>query len=1184
MSRKRILLLYFGFVTALLVTTWIVLGRTGVSRTFVANLLARVIRPEHFKLRDAAVDLGGGIVTLRGLEVSTPAEQPGRARMAVEQVDVGVETNPLGEPGRVREVRMRGLDLEIDLAEGRFPDLGRLLETSADNGTDRGMDAPPPLTVTESRLRLRMEPDAPAIDFKQLEFQLLPIQAGSSVMILKGSMRGPGGDLFELDGRADVAKPEVAAKLRLAGTALTPEFITPYNRLAGEFAADIGATGRIDQLEVWARYPRPHDGNDTAPDELAAGLRLDLGAINCLVPQFPYPIQGASAHLTADLRERGSMRFEFDQHGDDGSIRVAGELHDLLATAPIGEFRVEVRDVVVDPRIGRALARIDDARNVWEAFSPTAGRADAEIRLELGGAGTRPTFSMDLDVRDAAVKFVGFVGRDGTRLDGFPLPLRDVKGRIQVRDEEVVIPQVDGRLDEGPVSIRGRIGKSDGDHSLRLSVWSDDLLMSPALATALGSFDPGITTTVAEYAPEGRTACTIDIATRTGGDDHLKVGLRPRAASASWAGFPARVEAIEGSIDIDDEQVALDLHGRRGEVPIALSGRFAIGGRPPAEHEPRAELVLRTGPLRIDDELRHAMHVLSPTLGDNVDRFDLQGSVGVTLTTWHLQGHEAFEYDVRADLGAARATFALPVQDILGPVFVQGSGERAHVELSGVRGRIVHETGAAPSSVLVQGSIETDTSGQQLDLTAVVRELPLDEQLGAALDRMHALDLDTWHVLAPSGRIDLVWRHTKSKTAGDDHQSMRVQLSDVGSDASFLPAPALSVYGDLEIRDGVTTLSELRGRMADAEFSITGGTIAHTGDCTDLQLTVTSDSFPVDDRLANLLSGPMRDTYLARHLLGRVAFRELKLEMKLPDTSDGFETRLSGRIVASKVSATIGAELREFDGMLAVDDAHFDLGGGKVRGSVQDAAFTLFGHRAEDVDAAFEADVAQIAFHSIHGKLHGGEFRGAGTDGRDLVYEFDGPGKLSFGLAWTGIDLARLMRAAGARDRRFRGELAGKFQIDELRGVDVVDMRGSGDLRISSGDLGAVPVFTAIYSYLLEPRRPRFDNLTTKLRIEGRRVFVDELAMSSPLLTATGKGSFDMAGWVDMRIDFPDLFGREGDWILIPALMRAMTSTLVQFQVHGLLRNPQTRPLWIGREAAGDVPLEPLPSSESLRR
>ncbi len=39
-----------------------------------------------------------------------------------------------------------------------------------------------------------------------------------------------------------------------------------------------------------------------------------------------------------------------------------------------------------------------------------------------------------------------------------------------------------------------------------------------------------------------------------------------------------------------------------------------------------------------------------------------------------------------------------------------------------------------------------------------------------------------------------------------------------------------------------------------------------------------------------------------------------------------------------------------------------------------------------------------------------------------------------------------------------------------------------------------------------------------------------------------------------------------------------------EFQPRGLLRNPQTRPLWIGREAAGDVPLEPLPSSESLRR
>ena len=64
MTKKRILLLYFGFVLTLLVGTWAILGKTGVSRTFVENLLAKVIRRDRFSLRDAAVDLGDAVEAL----------------------------------------------------------------------------------------------------------------------------------------------------------------------------------------------------------------------------------------------------------------------------------------------------------------------------------------------------------------------------------------------------------------------------------------------------------------------------------------------------------------------------------------------------------------------------------------------------------------------------------------------------------------------------------------------------------------------------------------------------------------------------------------------------------------------------------------------------------------------------------------------------------------------------------------------------------------------------------------------------------------------------------------------------------------------------------------------------------------------------------------------------------------
>ena len=1182
MSRKRIFLLYLGFVTTLLVGTWLILGKTGVSRAFVTNLLARVIRPEHFKLRDAAVDFGDGVVTLRGFEVSTPAEGPGRARMAVEQVELGVETNPLGEPGRVREVRVRGLDLEIDLANGRFPNLARLLETSNEPDGVKTPDAPPPLEIIDSRLRLRVEPTDAPIDFREVALTLLPIEPGSSVLSLRGTMRGPNGETVTVQGRIDVAKPEVSAVLRMDDTTLSATTVRPYSREAGEFVAQIGAAGRIDSLAVWIEYPDRRA--DTGSATLTAGVRLKLSGVSCTVPQLPYPVVDATAEVSAGLQNDGNLRFRINQESPDGSLELAGELGGFLAGGPVGEFRVTVRDMVLGPTLGRALAKVEDARKIWDAFAPSAGRADAELRLEFPAPEAKPRFTMDLDLREVGVRFVGFVADDGTRVDGFPLPLREVQGRVSVRDEDIVLRSVRGTLDAGTIAIDGRIGKTDEDRSVRVHVASDDFAMSPAVRDALAGFDPGAVDTWNEYAPQGRTAFEFDIATRTASGPQLRLVLRPLGASAAWAGFPARVTGIGGSIEIDDREVVLDLTGTRGAGAIALRGRFALVPEAASDVVPLAELALRTGPLTIDPELRAAMHALSPTLGENVERFELEGAVEVTLTTWRLSGQDHFEYDVRCDLADASARFAVPVRSIVGPVFVQGSGTAAHIEISGVLGEIPNVDGTQHSSVFVHGTIATDAEGQTLDLTAVVRDLPLDESLGEALDRMQVVDLDTWHVLAPSGQIDLVWSRKQERGGGPDHQRMRLQLTDVGSDAAFLPDAATGIGGDVEIIDGVAQLSELRGRMAGADFTITGGTITHRADATNLEITVTSDDFPIDSRLANLLSGPMRDTFLERKIEGRVAIRELTLSMILPDAAVGFETRIRGRLAANRISASLGAELRDFDGLIGITDAHFDLYGGKVSGTLANSALTLFSHRIDGLGASFEVDTDRIAFRGLLGKLYGGAIQGDAEGGDDLVYRFEGPGELAFGLKWQGIDLARAMRESGATDSRMRGDLSGQFRLDRLSGADLVDITGAGELRVTGGDLGAVPAFTAIYSYLAEPRRPRFERLTARVRILDRKVHIDALEIGSPLLTATGKGSVDMAGWIDMRLDFPDMFGRDADWALIPGILRAMTSSFAQFQVHGELRAVQTRPLWIGREAANNVPLGPVPASSARRR
>ena len=70
MTRKRILLIYFGFLLALLAATALVLQGSGMSQSFVESMLSRFLNRDRFSLGNASIDLGDGSVTLENLQLT----------------------------------------------------------------------------------------------------------------------------------------------------------------------------------------------------------------------------------------------------------------------------------------------------------------------------------------------------------------------------------------------------------------------------------------------------------------------------------------------------------------------------------------------------------------------------------------------------------------------------------------------------------------------------------------------------------------------------------------------------------------------------------------------------------------------------------------------------------------------------------------------------------------------------------------------------------------------------------------------------------------------------------------------------------------------------------------------------------------------------------------------------------
>jgi hypothetical protein len=1190
LTRQRIALLYVAVLATLAAGTLFVLRSSGVARTFVVNALSSVLRRSSFELADAQLDLGDGRVVLRGLAIQTDrgesGEDSGQARLEVDELDVVVDINPLGEVGRVRAVRVRGLAVDVDLASGRFPDLGRILLPRPAETTNDDPPPPPSIEILESTMRLRLAPDAEAIAFTAVTLEFLPESEGSFAGVVRGTMRGPDEREVSVEGKANLETSEFRAVLRIVDVPLVPDMAAPYSREAVAFLDEIGVGGTARALSIWAEYPRrARDGQSVA--ELGAGVRLELENLRCTVPQLPYPIADARAQVSADLADGGHLAFSVAERSERGEIDVQGSVAGLFADEPRLELAVEARDVRVDPVLGRALATLKDARNVWEAFEPSDGRGSASLRLTHAiGSAVRPRLSLDIGLRDVEARFVGFRGEDGQRAHGFPHLLEGLHGDVRLHDGKVTVEDVRARLGEHEIRAQGLVlPRRDGrGGSVELDIESDELAFSPEIRAALAQLDPQFAAAYDEYAPIGTT--TLQIAVRTGAnldEAGVRVQLRPLGASAAWGGFPCRVEQVTGLVDIGSDGVVVRLEGMRDGGQVTVDGRFprrnADDGGPAALVHVTAERLV------LDEELRAAVSALSADIRDTVDSLGLEGEFGVDVTTWRDQGADTFGYDVRVDVEDGRIQLAdlpLPTTALRGPVFVHGEDGQNRVEIAAVRGVIENGADREPAALTLHGTVDVGARGIATDLSAVVRGLELTPRLGHAVDAFGAFEFETWDLLDPSGQVDLVWRRVQEPAEEAPHQTLRIQLLDVRSAAEFLPAPAEHVFGDVLVVDGRTTFSDVRAQMAGAEVQCIEGSVTQAGTERVFEVLVSSPDFPVDDRIGQLLDGPIAETWRARQIDGRVAVHELQMRLVFPDDGSPMRTDVRGSLSARGLSLLLGTEVRNVTGLWSIDAAEFGPDGGFARGRVEGGTANVLGHDISDVQATFLATPEHVEFGALRARLHGGTVTGTRRDAT-LVHRFEGPGTLSFDLGWEGLSLDLLTRSADRRSDGMRGRLSGRFQLDSLVGGDLVDMAGSGEVRITEGDLGRVPVFTAIYSYLAEPRRPRFEGLAARFEIGDRQIRLPSFEVTSPLLTATGRGSVDMDGYVDLRLDFPDFFGRSADWLLLPQALRALTSELARFQIHGHLRDPQTRPLWLGRDPAKRAALGPIPASRPRR-
>lgn len=1176
MSWRRIFVLTTLLLAMLVATSWFVLQRSGATAHLARSLLERVLACE-FDLAGATVDLAEGSVELRGLRLMDP-ERPGVALASIDSLTVTVATSPHGEVVSVHSVLVDGITLDLDIADGRMPTIEQLLRPVGGAGTPSGRV--PPVQVQRGSARVAVSRELPVLDFDSIDFALAAGAGAPSDLRLGGKLRLANLGLeLQLAGASspDLERARLAAGA--VGLVVDADLLARLRPFLGEGLPVAGVGAHLDAFDLWL---------ELADGAVTAGFDSRLSGVECTIPAIPYPVRDAKVHVAGDTREDGTARFRIERGGELGTLVATGEVRSLFK-----EPRITVgatgRDLRIDAQVVEALNSFPAGASVVAALQPTQGTADLALFLQHPGADDE-VVELDLHVRDADLAYHGF-GRE--RRTGFPLPLTDVGGRVRLRNRDIQLHDIRARVTEaaggGIIDVSGHVRMvRDDDDIVSVDIDADTIRFTPALREALAALLRDEGRLHDDWQPSGSAAVRVRVRPESEIPGKWQAWIQPLGARVKWARFPLPLQDVRGTILARNDGVRVQVTARHGEATVEVEGDLGHFQPEDADH-PHLRMQARVQGLPCEAPLREALAVLAP--GSARTWADLSPAGGSTSATVHVEQDRAdqpLRWSLQAEL---RDTSLRPsvlrgmqVREAMGSLHMDGSGSTIHCRIDAARGVVPLDEGGTSQVVGMSGTIASGAE-DAVELELVLRDLRLDEPLARRLDALGIVSLDTWRFLAPEGTAMALVSITG---AGNDPARVvvDVELLDAASRALVLPAPFTGVRGRLRADGQQVTFQGLRGTMADATVQVDGGTIGPApGEPSRRQVAfhVSSRSFPVDERIANLFQGPLRDAVLARRPTGRADVQELSLRFLTDGSREGAptETVIGGRIEFVDLDFDLGTRFDGFSGTVELEESRMGIEGGAVRGSIRGASFRMFDHPVAAFGGAFRVDASRVQLDGLACELHGGVVRGSDPRRPSLTYLFpernEGRGVLGFELDLANVSLGELLRTSGVSGSPYRGTLEGFLRLNSLTDGDFLDVDAQGQLALADGNLGTVPIFTAIYSQLDEKNRPRFDSGTLAFRVRDRKVQVEQLVVRSPVIAVEGKGTMTLEGYLDITLALESLFQGSADILLLPPLFKALTQQLVRFHLFGHLADIRVEQRWFAEGKPRRTMLPPVP-------
>ena len=313
-----------------------------------------------------------------------------------------------------------------------------------------------------------------------------------------------------------------------------------------EILDDFQLQGVIDRVEVDIIA---HPEIDTAAK---TEVRVTLEGEQFLYKPFPLPLEDVRGTITlrrpplADGTRGHVYAFDVTGWADGARIQVRAMVEEHKGD---GRLRIEAHDVPLEGKIGEIVMASaltgEDLGPVWRWLAP-AGQADVVATLPLSN-NTDP-LEMEAVLENASVSLDH---EESPR----PLRIRKLRGPLHIRGDVVTMKNLEGRIDETPVHLEGRLaGGTIGNWDIRAR--AKRLRITEELLTGVRHFLPSGT-----LLPKG-------MRTEAGGTLDLTLALKRRAGGELRA--TAEVERVEATVRLRDgseAQVKADaIHVRANDI------------------------------------------------------------------------------------------------------------------------------------------------------------------------------------------------------------------------------------------------------------------------------------------------------------------------------------------------------------------------------------------------------------------------------------------------------------------------------------------------------------------------------------------------------------------------------------------------------------------------------------------